>query len=153
MPWLLFETKWGWSGVLATPDGSVVQKLILPQNQPDLELQIVKADEPLFYIRPDDRSVNLVNRIRDYFMGKIINAWEVQLDLSGLPAFSQTVLRAVSTIPYGATSSYGEIAGIAGNPKAARAVGQIMKNNPIPLIIPCHRVLAANGWGGFRRCR
>jgi methylated-DNA-[protein]-cysteine S-methyltransferase len=64
--------------------------------------------------------------------------------------FARRVLRAVAQIPYGATRTYGEIATRAGHPGAARAVGQIMARNPLPLVIPCHRVVAAGGrLGGF----
>jgi len=67
-----------------------------------------------------------------------------------LPRFTGAVLEAVARIPYGETRSYGEIARAVGSPKAARAVGQAVGSNPLPLLIPCHRVLAAGGRiGGF----
>jgi len=56
-------------------------------------------------------------------------------------------------IPHGTTLSYGELAALAGSPKAARAAGTVMKNNSTPLIIPCHRVVAASGLGGFNNPR
>jgi methylated-DNA-[protein]-cysteine S-methyltransferase len=67
-----------------------------------------------------------------------------------LPRFTAGVLEAVARIPYGAARSYGEIARAVGAPLAARAVGQAVGSNPLPLLIPCHRVLAAGGRiGGF----
>jgi methylated-DNA-[protein]-cysteine S-methyltransferase len=67
-----------------------------------------------------------------------------------LPRFTGAVLGAVARIPYGETRSYGEIARAVGSPRAARAVGQAVGSNPLPLLIPCHRVLAAGGRiGGF----
>lgn len=60
-------------------------------------------------------------------------------------AFQQTVWRALLTIPYGQTRSYGQIAAQTGNPKACRAVGMANHNNPISLLIPCHRVIGAGG--------
>jgi methylated-DNA-[protein]-cysteine S-methyltransferase len=59
------------------------------------------------------------------------------------------VLEYVFTIPYGSTLTYGEVARAIGNPRAARAVGQANRNNPIPLVIPCHRVVGRNSLGGF----
>jgi len=75
---------------------------------------------------------------------------DIPLDLDGLPPFRRRVYDVVRTIPAGETMSYGEVAAAAGSPGAARAVGQAMAQNPFPLIIPCHRVLAAGGKvGGF----
>ena len=66
------------------------------------------------------------------------------------PTFTARVLEQTSRIPHGQTRTYGEIAALVGSPGAARAVGQAVGRNPIPIIIPCHRVLAANGAiGGF----
>jgi methylated-DNA-[protein]-cysteine S-methyltransferase len=71
-------------------------------------------------------------------------------DLSGGTPFQQTVWRALEEIPRGQTRSYGEIARAIGKPKGVRAVGGACGANPIPVLIPCHRVLAANGrLGGF----
>jgi methylated-DNA-[protein]-cysteine S-methyltransferase len=72
------------------------------------------------------------------------------LDMSQLPAFLRDVYAIVRLIDPGQTMSYGEVADRSGNPGAARAVGQAMARNPFPIIVPCHRVLAAHGKsGGF----
>jgi methylated-DNA-[protein]-cysteine S-methyltransferase len=72
------------------------------------------------------------------------------MDLSAGTPFQQAVWRALAEIPPGQTKSYGEIAQTIGRPKAFRAVGQACGANPIPVLIPCHRALAANGKiGGF----
>lgn len=73
----------------------------------------------------------------------------VPLDLAGLPPFLAQVLRELRRQPYGATVSYGELAARCGRPGAARAVGQAMARNPLPIVIPCHRVVAGDGIGGF----
>jgi methylated-DNA-[protein]-cysteine S-methyltransferase len=75
----------------------------------------------------------------------------VALDMEDLPAFNRRVYEVARAIPPGATLSYGEIAAMLGEPpQAARDVGQALGQNPIPIIVPCHRVLAANGKpGGF----
>ncbi len=74
----------------------------------------------------------------------------IPLDLSGLGSFYRRVYELARAIPAGETVTYGELAARAGEPGAARAVGQAMARNPFPLIVPCHRVMAAHGGaGGF----
>jgi methylated-DNA-[protein]-cysteine S-methyltransferase len=74
----------------------------------------------------------------------------IPLDLSGQGAFCRRVYELTRAIPAGETVTYGELAARAGEPAAARAVGQAMARNPFPLIVPCHRVMAAHGGaGGF----
>jgi methylated-DNA-[protein]-cysteine S-methyltransferase len=74
----------------------------------------------------------------------------IQLDLSHCSPFNRRIYELARAIPAGETLSYGELAARAGNPRAARAVGQAMAHNPFPLLVPCHRVMAANGGaGGF----
>ncbi len=80
-----------------------------------------------------------------YFNGERIE-FALPCDLSGLPPFRQRILRLAAEIGYGTVLSYGDLAQQAGCPAAARAVGGAMAANPIPIIIPCHRVVAASGW-------
>lgn len=63
--------------------------------------------------------------------------------------FSGRVLAATAQIPRGQTVTYGEVAAAAGEPNGARAAGNALGSNPIPIVVPCHRVVAANGLGGF----
>ena len=92
---------------------------------------------------------SLHRRIIQYFAGKPAE-FDVPLDLSGKSVFELRVLKACRKIGYGQTLSYGQLARKVGNPQAARAVGGVMSRNPIPLIIPCHRVLRSDGTlGGF----
>jgi len=99
---------------------------------------------------------DLVHLINDYLSGKQINLYDsikkINLDL-GLKEkfrteFSQKVMSIVSQLKRGEITSYSEI-GHELNSKAYRAIGSVLKKNPIPLIIPCHRVLGKNGIGGF----
>jgi len=84
-----------------------------------------------------------------YFKGKQV-LFRYPLKLVNVSDFERAVLEEVKKIPYGATASYGEIARRVGRPGGARAVGRVMGKNPIPLIIPCHRVVASGGkTGGF----
>jgi len=71
------------------------------------------------------------------------------LDLSEVPEFQRAVLKAVASIPPGETLTYGQVARKIGRPKASRAVGYALAKNPLPLVIPCHRVVAAHGLGGY----
>ncbi len=87
-------------------------------------------------------------QIKNYLAGRAYT-FDLPLRLVA-PRFTASVLASVADIPYGDTMSYAEIAGSVGNPRAARAVGQAVGANPLPIVIPCHRVLAANGClGGF----
>jgi methylated-DNA-[protein]-cysteine S-methyltransferase len=84
-----------------------------------------------------------VKQLREYFAGR-----RAEFDLPLAPEgteFQRTVWRNLQDIPYGETISYGELAKRVGNPKASRAVGAANGQNPIPIVIPCHRVIGANG--------
>ncbi len=86
-------------------------------------------------------------QIKAYLAGKL-KKFSVKLDLIS-SGFSRQALQKVKAIPYGKVRTYGEIAAALGNPKAARAVGNANRLNPIPIIIPCHRVVASTGLGGY----
>ena len=79
----------------------------------------------------------------EYFEGRRTEL-DVALDLSVAPFYEQ-VLRELARVPYGRTTTYGTLAATVGRPRAARAVGTVMHNNPIPIVLPCHRVVGANG--------
>jgi methylated-DNA-[protein]-cysteine S-methyltransferase len=86
--------------------------------------------------------------LEEYFAGKR-QRFEVPLDLDGT-VFQKKVWAALRTIPYGETRSYGDIARQVGNPRGARAVGMANHDNPIAIIVPCHRVIASDGGlGGY----
>ena len=91
----------------------------------------------------------LVGALHDYFEGEPVS-FEGRIDLSWASSFQRSVLTACSRIKPGQTRTYGELAHIIGRPRAARAVGLALAANRVPLIIPCHRVIAAGGGlGGF----
>jgi methylated-DNA-[protein]-cysteine S-methyltransferase len=101
--------------------------------------------------RRDDKDPLLGEAIRqlaEYLRGKR-REFDLPLDLNGTP-FQERVWRQLLRIPYGATRSYGELARAVGRPGAARAVGQACGANPVPIVVPCHRVIAAGGaLGGY----
>ena len=102
---------------------------------------------------PDSRFRKFLTQIEAYLSGRKVD-FKVPFDLSEHTPFRQEVLRACAKIPYGHTTTYGNLAYEIGRPNAARAVGQTMAHNTLPIVIPCHRVLSANGLGGFMQdCR
>jgi methylated-DNA-[protein]-cysteine S-methyltransferase len=128
-------------------------------------LQIEASDEGISAIRwpstPDDKQPHppittsslgrpesplletAKTQLDEYFQGAR-NNFELPLSLTGTP-FQQLVWNALKAIPYGTTTSYGAIANAIDRPRAVRAVGRAIGSNPIPLIIPCHRVIGAGG--------
>lgn len=84
----------------------------------------------------------------EYFAGRR-KRFKLRLDLSSGTEFRQKVWKEMMRIPYGEVVTYGELANRIGEPKASRAVGQACRSNPIGVIVPCHRVVASNGIGGF----
>ena len=92
----------------------------------------------------------LVGQIRSYAAGEVQDFQDVRIDLEHLNMFSRRVVQLCRELRYGETIEYGQLARRAGSPAAARAVGQVMALNRLPLIIPCHRVVSAGGrLGGF----
>jgi methylated-DNA-[protein]-cysteine S-methyltransferase len=91
------------------------------------------------------RSVDEARRELDqYFSGKR-RAFDLSLDLRALPPFTVSVLQKLAQVPYGETTTYGELASRVGRRRAARAVGTVMNRNRIPIVLPCHRVVGAGG--------
>lgn len=86
---------------------------------------------------------DVIAQLESYFAGRL-RAFEVNVEPAGTP-FQRRVWRALQDIPYGETTSYGELARRLGDPKAVRAVGLANGANPISIIVPCHRVIGANG--------
>ncbi len=91
----------------------------------------------------------IVRMLEAYFENGTERFSGLEFKLGGMTPFQRKVLETIYKIPPGETMTYGEVAKAAGRPGAARAVGNVMAHNPIPLILPCHRVVATNGLGGF----
>jgi methylated-DNA-[protein]-cysteine S-methyltransferase len=102
--------------------------------------RIVEASAPLDLARRE---------LEEYFNGRR-RSFELSLDWTLVGAFGRRVLRVTSKIPYGGVLSYGEVAADAGSPRGSRAAGNALGSNPIPIVIPCHRVLRSGGaLGGY----
>jgi methylated-DNA-[protein]-cysteine S-methyltransferase len=99
--------------------------------------------------RSPARTADIVHQLRAYFRGER-RAFEVSVDLRGVTPFQRRVLAAAAEVPAGRVVSYGDIARRIGVPGASRAVGQALGRNPVPIVIPCHRVVASGGdLGGY----
>jgi methylated-DNA-[protein]-cysteine S-methyltransferase len=96
-------------------------------------------------------------QLDEYFAGKR-RTFDLPVDLRLVRDFGRTVLRELARVPYGELTTYGSLAARAGKPRAARAVGTIMNRNPVPIVLPCHRVVGSTGslvgyGGGLERKR
>ena len=112
-------------------------------------VQRMKHEGRKIVLHDADHIQPYAEQIRRYLTGER-TAFDAPVDLSGLTAFQRQVLQAVSRVPRGKVVSYAELARRIGRPRAARAVGQALGRNPVPLVIPCHRVLASDGsLGGY----
>jgi O-6-methylguanine DNA methyltransferase len=129
--------------------------MTLPRRTPEKAVSacLVQArfDEPHGILR------RLAKDIRRYFDGEVVDLSEYPVDVTSHPPFRQSALLAARRIPYGEIRTYAWLAKTAGNPKAQRAAGQAMRRNPLPLVIPCHRVVRSDGtiggFGGGRRMK
>ncbi len=111
---------------------------------PDRELELLArlyGPRVLRSSRPVDR---LHRELDEYLEGRR-RTFDVEPDLRAQPDFHRRVLAELARVEYGATTTYGTLAARAGNPRAARAVGTVMNRNPVPIVLPCHRVIGANG--------
>jgi len=136
----------GWVGVLGSNSGLL--GATLPQGTAR-EAERRLGDRVREAVRSDDFLADLIERLRDYFAGQRV-AFADELDLSRATVFQRGVWQLTRLIPYGETRSYGWVAVRMGKAGAGRAVGQALGRNPLPVIIPCHRVVAKDGGlGGY----
>lgn len=124
-------------------------RVVLPHYLPD-DLAAMIRFEHAGAVRADDAFEAFVQRCRAYFNGQGVSFDDIACRLPGEATFGGKVLRACRAIPHGRTTSYGQLARQIGRPDAARAVAAALGKNPLPLVIPCHRVTYADGrLGGF----
>jgi O-6-methylguanine DNA methyltransferase len=94
---------------------------------------------------PDHRRSSVLARELDQYFNGRRREFDIDVDLSGLTSFQTKVLAATAKIPFGAVSTYQAVARRAGNERASRAAGGALNQNPIPIVVPCHRVVGSNG--------
>jgi methylated-DNA-[protein]-cysteine S-methyltransferase len=137
----IFETKAGWMGVAGSFLGLV--RTTLPQKTRILAISSLNGiiANAHYSHKPFE---NTIYNLQAYFAG-LNPVFTDKLNLSSLTSFQRAVLDTTRLITYGHTASYGDIAKHIGKPAASRAVGGALGRNPLPIIIPCHRVIASNG--------
>lgn len=133
------DSPLGRLGIVVSDAG--VARVLLESDGIDEQAQRIGADStvPL-----------AAHQLTEYFAGRR-REFTVPLDYRFARGFHADVLRELAKVPFGETTTYGELARAAGNPKAVRAVGGACANNPLPLLVPCHRVVRSDGaLGGYR---
>jgi methylated-DNA-[protein]-cysteine S-methyltransferase len=135
--------------LMATPKG-LVRIAFESENRDEVLGEIAMHISPRILEAP--RRLDPVRRELDKYFEGSLRDFDVPLDWSLVGDFARKVLRRTARIPYGSVASYGEVAVDVGTPRGARAVGNALGSNPIPVIVPCHRVVrtggAIGGYGG-----
>jgi len=145
----LFETAIGACGIAWSERGIVGVQLPEPSLD-TMRARLRRRHPGARELEPTGDVAAAIVEIRALLDGETRDLSRLALDLRDVPAFHARVYELALAIPRGRTSSYGEIATRLGDPTLARAVGQALGRNPIPIIIPCHRVVGAGTWdGGF----
>jgi methylated-DNA-[protein]-cysteine S-methyltransferase len=134
-----FLTRYGTGIVYATDQG--VAKVEIP----DLSRTEVADNMQLPEFEPSGLTVRAADLLQRYFKGDRIDFGDIPVVLGTLTPFRHNVLNVIRNLSYGEICSYGQVAELCGSPHAARAVGGALASNQIPVIIPCHRVVASDG--------
>ena len=132
-----FDTPLGRMAVAWTPRG--LARVTLPG---DAAPKGERSHHPSYIKR-------FIGDVKRHLDGRRVSLRRYRIDLHGHSPFAWRVYRAARRIPWGRTVTYGKLACLLGRPGAARAVGTCLGRNPVPLVVPCHRVVAASGTGGF----
>jgi methylated-DNA-[protein]-cysteine S-methyltransferase len=148
--YLIFETAGGFCGI-AWNDVGITRFQLPARSAEATERHLLRKLTGAERGTPTPFVLEVVAAAKRYFDGEKVDFSDVRLDLDGQDGFFRQIYDAAREVGWGHTTTYGTLAKELGvGPEAARDVGQAMANNPVPLIIPCHRVLAAGGKvGGF----
>lgn len=140
----LFDAPIGRCAIVWSARG--VAGLLLPEaREAELRGRLARRFPTASEAAPPPKIQAAIAAIAALFAAKPSDLSAIALDMAGVPPFHRRVYEALRAIPPGETLSYGALASRAGAPGAARAVGQALKRNPFAMIVPCHRVLAADG--------
>ncbi len=137
----LVDTPIGTLFVAATDRGLV---RIVYDADPDREVEELARDYGLRVLRTAKPIDEARRELDEYFEGRR-HCFDLPLDLAAIAEFHRRVLGELARVPYGEVVTYGELAARSDRPRAARAVGTVMNRNPLPIVLPCHRVIGANG--------
>ncbi len=141
-----FDTQIGRLQVASTEKGLAL--VMLPGEQESQFEGLIRKQFPGYKVERGGRLNEEAQRQIVSYANGILKEFTLPLDWAGT-AFQRKVLERVARVPYGRTMTYGEIAAAIGVPGGSRAVGHANARNPVPLVIPCHRVVASNGLGGY----
>lgn len=149
MHYYIFETAFGYCGIGWHAHG--IRHLMLPEaSVQSVEFRIRQLDAKPVFANPSGTSADIVAATERYFAGEKEVFQLAALDLSDMSPFNKAVYTALIEVSYGQTTTYGALAKMAGYPDAARGAGAALGANPLPLLIPCHRVVSTGGkLGGF----
>jgi len=142
----LFESNSGWGAVVSGLAG--IREVLLPfgwKTREELVASLAATFPWAADARSDAVSDEAAARLTRYFHGDEVDFRDLPLDLSLFTTFQAAVYRVVAAIPYGKVMTYREVAVAAGKAGAARGIGGAMARNPVPVIIPCHRVVGSSG--------
>lgn len=143
----VFPTEMGWVGV-AGREGRIGM-LVLPKPSREAAIEALREGNRGPLVESEHDFSGCARQLAGYFVGERVE-FDCELDFGQAGEFDRQVWVAAREIGFGETRSYGWLAARIGNPHGARAVGQALGRNPIPVIVPCHRILRANGdLGGF----
>lgn len=145
----LFDTAVGACAIAWGPRG--INGVQLPMGSPEkTRMRMRQRFGEIEEVAPTPQVSLAIARIKRLLAGEADDLSDIPLDLEGVPAFNRGVYEIARTIPPGRTMTYGEIAKKLGGVELSREVGQALGRNPCPIVVPCHRVLAAgNKPGGF----
>lgn len=145
----VFETALGFMAVAWSAKG--LTRLCLPQASSDaVERRLLRLDGPMPAGGTPPWIADLIAAIRAYAAGNTVDFSGVPVDLAGVDAFRLAIYDAARRLAFGEVTTYGELARRAGHAGLARETGAALGANPVPLVIPCHRIMAAGGKiGGF----
>ena len=141
------DSPFGRLMVAVTPRGLV--RLDYPDRDVDLSLEELASTVSPRVLEAPRATEKARRELEEYFEGKR-RAFTLRVDLSPVAGFRRKVLEQTALIPYGSVSTYREVAARAGSPRGMRAAGNALGSNPIPIVVPCHRVLRSGGaLGGY----
>lgn len=141
MRYTLLDTELGQMGLVGS--GAGLRRIVLPRPANGALLKWIMEVYP-GAIADSTPFGDLPRRLKCYLEGERVS-FDDELDLADTSLFRRAVWEATRAIPYGETRSYGEVARRIGKPGASRAVGQALAKNPLPIVVPCHRVIGKDG--------
>ena len=140
--YVIFQTRWGFFG-LAGSQNAIIRTVLPSPDEKTVEKLLLKGlKNPRI-----DKNFNkdLQHKIQSFFEGCPVDFWNVPVQINQFSQFTRNVLTACRSVTFAQTESYGQLAEKITRKNAARAVGSALSKNPLPLIIPCHRIIRSDG--------